>query len=93
MDNMHSIKASFGIFEPDDFAAIFAIYKEIEAEPWFTRSPEKQQSFARHILIEYRAGTRSIEEFRLICLAAAKVGFAETHALPLSVDSDILIAC
>jgi len=93
MDNMLSMKSSSGIFEPVEFATSFAVYKEIAAEPWFTRSPERQQAFARHILIEFRAGTRSFEEFRLICLAAAKVNFAETGDSYSAVEPDILMAC
>jgi hypothetical protein len=85
--------SSSGIFEPGEFATILAIYKEIAAEPWFTRSPERQQAFARHMLIAYRTGMQSIEEFRLLCRAAARVSFAETFGSFSEVGPSALIAC
>lgn len=93
MDNIHSMKSSCGIFEPTEFASILAIYNEIAAAPWFTRSPEKQQAFARHILLEYRNGTRSIEELRIICRAAANVNFAEPVTSYAEIETDVLMAC
>jgi hypothetical protein len=86
MDNIRSMMSAAGVFAPDEFANVLSVYKEIAAEPWFTRSPEKQQAFARHILNSYRSGTQPIEQFRLSCLAAAKVRFSEATGSYLTME-------
>lgn len=93
MDNFRSMMSAAGAFTPDEFASLLSVYKQVAAEPWFTRSPERQQAFARHILNSYRSGGQPIEQFRLVCLATAKVAFSETADSYPTMESDILVAC
>jgi hypothetical protein len=81
MENLRSVMSSAGVFEPDEFAIVLDIYKEISAEPWFTRSPEKRQAFARYILNAYRTGREAIEQFRFNCFAAARMNFSRHSEL------------
>jgi hypothetical protein len=93
MDNLRSVMSSAGVFEPEEFAIVLDIYKEIAAEPWFSRSPEKRQDFARYILNAYRTGREAVEQFRFNCFAAARMSFSAPSELSFDEREPLEVLC
>jgi hypothetical protein len=76
MLNIQVEMSSTGAFTPDDVACIRSVFQEIIAEPWFSRSPQRQQDFALCVINAYRRGLDCPDRLRAVCLETAMENFA-----------------
>jgi hypothetical protein len=65
-----------GMFEPEDLAAMRAVYEDLVSQPWFSKNPHAKEDFARYLIGAFPGGTFRPELDRPIVEAAARAQFA-----------------
>lgn len=70
-----------GTFEPEELGALKQVFDEIVSEPWFNRSEENKESFARYLFETFPAVHFDPQRHRSIIEASARIfySFDDAH--------------